>query len=578
MPIMEILFDIGGMLFLLTVLTLLVKPLGTYMTNVYQGKRTFLSPVLAPLENLIYKAAGIKQDEEMDWKDYAKALLLFNGLGLIILFLILLLQGILPLNPQGFPGFPLDLALNTAVSFVTNTNWQAYSGESAASYLTQTSGLAVQNFLSAATGMCIAIALIRGFTRHTSRTIGNFWQDMTKSVLYILLPIAIIAALLLVSQGVIQNFDPHTNSSLLQSFQTPDGRSINNQTLPMGPVASQEAIKEFGTNGGGFFNANSAHPFENPTPLTNFLEILLILLIPFSLTYTFGRFAGNTRQGWALFTTMMMLFIVFLGAMYLSEYNGNPLVQKLGVNGSYMEGKEVRFGIGGSVIFAVSTTATSSGAVNTMHDSLTPIGGMVSNLLILLGEVIPGGVGSGLYTILAFAIIAVFIAGLMIGRTPEYLGKKIEVFEMWMSVLIVLTSGILVLIFVAVALVTYAGISSILNPGPHGLSEVLYAFASASNNNGSAFAGLNASTLFYNLLTAIAMLIGRFVPAVAALAMAGSLAKKKYIPPGIGTLPTHQMTFVLWLAVVILIVGALTFFPALSLGPIVEHMIMYAGQ
>ncbi len=575
---MEILFDIGGMLFLLTVLTLLVKPLGTYMTNVYQGKRTFLSPVLAPLENLIYKAAGIKQDEEMDWKDYAKALLLFNGLGLIILFLILLLQGILPLNPQGFPGFPLDLAFNTAVSFVTNTNWQAYSGESAASYLTQTSGLAVQNFLSAATGMCIAIALIRGFTRHTSRTIGNFWQDMTKSVLYILLPIAIIAALLLVSQGVIQNFDPHTNSSLLQSFQTPDGRSINNQTLPMGPVASQEAIKEFGTNGGGFFNANSAHPFENPTPLTNFLEILLILLIPFSLTYTFGRFAGNTRQGWALFTTMMMLFIVFLGAMYLSEYNGNPLVQKLGVNGSYMEGKEVRFGIGGSVIFAVSTTATSSGAVNTMHDSLTPIGGMVSNLLILLGEVIPGGVGSGLYTILAFAIIAVFIAGLMIGRTPEYLGKKIEVFEMWMSVLIVLTSGILVLIFVAVALVTYAGISSILNPGPHGLSEVLYAFASASNNNGSAFAGLNASTLFYNLLTAIAMLIGRFVPAVAALAMAGSLAKKKYIPPGIGTLPTHQMTFVLWLAVVILIVGALTFFPALSLGPIVEHMIMYAGQ
>jgi K+-transporting ATPase ATPase A chain len=578
MPDMEIFLDIGGMLFFLTVLTLLVKPLGTYMTNVYQGKRTHLSPILAPLENLIYKAAGIKQDEEMDWKDYAKAMLLFNGLGFIVLFLTLLLQGILPLNPQGFPGFPLDLAFNTAVSFVTNTNWQAYSGESAASYLTQTSGLALQNFLSAATGMCIAIALIRGFTRHTSRTIGNFWQDMTKSVLYILLPVAIIAALLLVSQGVIQNFDPYTNSSLLQSFQTPDGRSINNQTLPMGPVASQEAIKEFGTNGGGFFNANSAHPFENPTPLTNFLEILLILLIPFSLTYTFGRFAGNTRQGWALFTTMMMLFIVFLGAMYLSEYNGNPLVQKLGVNGSYMEGKEVRFGIGGSVIFAVSTTATSSGAVNTMHDSLTPIGGMVSNLLILLGEVIPGGVGSGLYTILAFAIIAVFIAGLMIGRTPEYLGKKIEVFEMWTSVLIVLTSGILVLIFVAVALVTYEGISSILNPGPHGLSEVLYAFASASNNNGSAFAGLNANTLFYNLLTAIAMLIGRFVPAVAALAMAGSLAKKKYIPPGIGTLPTHQITFVLWLAVVILIVGALTFFPALSLGPIVEHMIMYAGQ
>lgn len=577
MPEMEVFFDIGGMLFLLTVLTLLIKPLGTYMTNVYQGKRTFLCPFLVPLENLIYKAADVKQDEEMDWKDYTKALLLFNGLGLIVLFLILLLQGMLPLNPQGFPGFPLDLAFNTAVSFVTNTNWQAYSGESAASYLTQMSGLTVQNFFSAATGMCIAIALIRGFTRHSSQTIGNFWQDMTKSVLYILLPISIIAALLLVSQGVIQNFDPYTNSSLVQSFQTPDGQSINDQTLPMGPVASQEAIKEFGTNGGGFFNANSAHPFENPTPLTNFLEILLILLIPFSLTYTFGRFAGNTRQGWALFTTIMILFIVFLGVMYWSEYNGNPLVQPV-VNGSYMEGKEVRFGIGGSVLFAVSTTATSSGAVNTMHDSLTPIGGMVAMLLILLGEVLPGGVGSGLYTILAFAIIAVFIAGLMIGRTPEYLGKKIEVFEMRMSVLIVLSSGILVLIFVSVALVTFAGISSILNPGPHGLSEVLYAFASASNNNGSAFAGLNANTLFYNLLTAIAMLIGRFVPAVAALAMAGSLANKKYIPPSIGTLPTHQITFVLWLAVVILIVGALTFFPALSLGPIVEHMIMNAGQ
>jgi K+-transporting ATPase ATPase A chain len=575
---MEIFFDLGVILFFLIVLTLFVKPLGTYITNVYQGKRTFLSPILMPLEDLIYKAAGIKHDEEMDWKDYAKALLLFNFLGLIVLFLILLLQGNLPLNPQGFPGFPLDLAFNTAVSFVTNTNWQAYSGESTASYLTQMLGLAVQNFLSAATGMCIAIALIRGFTRHTSQTIGNFWQDMTKSVLYILLPISIIAALLLVSQGVIQNFDPYTNSTLLQSIQTPDGQTVVNQILPMGPVASQEAIKEFGTNGGGFFNANSAHPFENPTPFTNFLEILLILLIPFSLTYTFGRFAGNTRQGWALFTTMMMLFIVFLGVMYWSEYSGNPLVQKLGVNGSYMEGKEVRFGIGGSVLFAVSTTATSSGAVNTMHDSLTPLGGMVTMLLILLGEDVPGGVGSGLYTILAFAIIAVFIAGLMIGRTPEYLGKKVEVFEMRMSVLIVLTSGILVLIFVAIALVTYAGISSILNTGPHGLSEVLYAFASVSNNNGSAFAGLNANTLFYNLVTALAMLIGRFVPAIAALAMAGSLAKKKYIPPSIGTLPTHQILFVLWLAFVILIVGALTFFPALSLGPIIEHLIMHAGQ
>jgi K+-transporting ATPase ATPase A chain len=575
---MEIFFDIGVMLFFLIVLTLFVKPLGTYMTNVFQNKRTLLSPILIPIENLIYKVAGVKYDEEMDWKDYAKALLLFNGLGLIVLFLILLLQKMLPLNPQGFPGFPLDLAFNTAVSFVTNTNWQAYSGESAASYLTQMSGLAVQNFLSAATGLCIAIALIRGFTRHTSQTIGNFWQDMTKSVLYILLPISIIAALLLVSQGVIQNFDPYANSSLVQPIQTSDGQSISNQMIPMGPIASQEAIKELGTNGGGPFNANSAHPFENPNPLTNFLEILLILIIPFSLTYTFGRFAGNTRQGWALFAAMMMLFIIFLGVMYWSEYSGNPLVQKLGVNGSYMEGKEVRFGIGSTVLFAVSTTATSTGAVNAMHDSLTPIGGMVTMMLMLLSEDIPGGVGSGLYTILAFAIIAVFIAGLMIGRTPEYLGKKIEVFEMWTSVLIVLTSGILVLLFVAVALVISAGVSSILNPGPHGFSEILYAFASVANNNGSAFAGLNANTLFYNLTTAIAMLIGRFVPAIAALAMAGSLAKKKYIPPSIGTLPTHQITFVLWLAVVILIVGALTFFPALSLGPIVEHMIMHGGQ
>ncbi len=574
----EIFFDIGGMIFFLIVLTLLIKPLGAYMANIYQDKRTFLSPILRPFEDLIYRAAGIKHDEEMDWEDYAKALLLFNGLGLVVLFLVLLLQGILPVNPQGFPGFPLDLAFNTAVSFVTNTNWQAYSGESAASYFTQMSGLAVQNFFSAATGMCIAIALIRGFTRHTSQTIGNFWKDMTKSVLYILLPISIIAALLLVSQGVIQNFDPYVNSSLLQPVQTPGGRSISNQMLPMGPVASQEAIKELGTNGGGFFNANSAHPFENPAPVTNFLEILLILLIPFSLTYIFGLFAGNTRQGWALYAAIMMLFILFLGVMYWSEYNGNPSVEKTGVNGSYMEGKEVRFGIGGSVLFAVSTTATSTGAVNTMHDSLTPIGGMVPMLLILLSEDVPGGVGSGLYTILAFAIIAVFIAGLMIGRTPEYLGKKVEVFEMWMSMFIVLTSGILVLIFAAIALITYAGVSSILNPGPHGLSEVLYAFASVSNNNGSAFAGLNANTLFYNLVTALAMLIGRFVPAIAALAMAGSLARKKYIPPSVGTLPTHQITFILWLAFVILTVGALTFFPALSLGPIVEHMKMLAGE
>jgi K+-transporting ATPase ATPase A chain len=577
MPGLEIFFDMVEIIFILTILSLCVKPLGTYIANVHQGERTFLSPLLLPLENLIYKVAGFKHDEEMNWKDYATAMLVFNGLGIIVLSLILLLQGSFPLNPQGFSGFSLPLAFNTAVSFVTNTNWQAYNGESTATYLTQMLGLTVQNFLSAATGMCIAIALIRGFARHTSQAIGNFWKDMTRSVVYILLPISFVAALLLVSQGVIQNINPYINSSLLQSFTTVDGQIIGSQMLPMGPVASQEAIKELGTNGGGFFNANSAHPFENPTPFTNFLEILLILLIPFALTYTFGRFVRNTRQGWALFTTMMMLFVVFLGVMYWSEYTGNPLVQKLGVSGPYMEGKEVRFGVGSSVPFAASTTGVASGAVNTMHDSLTPIGGMVPMLLILLGEVVPGGIGSGLYTMLAFAIIAVFIAGLMIGRTPEYLGKKIEVPEMRMSVVIVLTPGILVLLFVAIALLTPWGISSILNTGPHGLSEVLYAFASASNNNGSAFAGLNASTLFYILLTSLAMLVGRYIPAIAALAMAGSLAKKKCIPPSIGTLPTHQITFVLWLAVVILIVGALTFFPALSLGPIVEHMIMQGG-
>jgi K+-transporting ATPase ATPase A chain len=574
---MEIFFDILELVLIFTVLTLLIKPLGAYMANVHQGERTLLSPLLLPLENLIYKVVGIKHDEEMNWKEYATALLVFNGLGIIVLFSILLLQGSFPLNPQGFSGFSLPLAFNTAVSFVTNTNWQAYSGESTASYFTQMLGLTVQNFLSAATGMCIAIALIRGFARHTTQTIGNFWKDMTRSVIYILLPISFVAALLLVSQGVIQNFDPYMNCSLIQPFTAVDGQIIGNQMLPMGPVASQEAIKELGTNGGGFFNANSAHPFENPTPFTNFLEILLILFIPFALTYTFGRFVRNTRQGWALCATMMMLFIVFLGVMYWSEYTGNPLVQKLGVSGPYMEGKEVRFGVGSSVPFAASTTGVASGAVNTMHDSLTPIGGMVPMLLILLGEVVPGGIGSGLYTMLAFAIIAVFIAGLMIGRTPEYLGKKIEVAEMRTAVVIVLTPGILVLLFVAIALLTPWGISSILNPGPHGLSELLYAFASTSNNNGSAFAGLNASTLFYILLTSLAMLVGRFVPAVAALAMAGSLAKKKYIPPSIGTLPTHQLSFVLWLAVVILIVGALTFFPALSLGPIVEHMIMQGG-
>jgi K+-transporting ATPase ATPase A chain len=573
----DIYLDVLVMLVVLIVVTLLVKSLGTYMAKVYEGERTFLSPVLTRLENLIYRVAGIRIDENMDWKQYTWAMLIFSGLGLLVLFGILVLQGVLPLNPQRFPGFSWHLAVNTAVSFTTNTNWQAYSGESTATYFTQMLGLAVQNFFSAATGICVVIALIRGFARKSAQSIGNFWVDMTRSVLYILLPICIVVALFLVSQGVIQNFSSYITSSLVQPFQTPEGKTIYEQIIPMGPVASQEAIKELGTNGGGFFNANSAHPFENPTPLTNFVEILLILLIAGSLTYTFGSMIGDTRQGWAIYAAMVFIYVLALGAIYWAELKGNPIVSGMGVQGPYMEGKEVRFGLGESVLFATTTTATSCGAVNTMHDSLTPIGGMVPMSLILLSEVVFGGIGSGLYTMLAFAIIAVFVAGLMIGRTPEYLGKKIEISEMWMSVVIVLISGVLVLIFVAIALVIPAGLSSILNPGPHGLSEILYGYASTSNNNGSAFAGLNANTPFYNLTMAFVMLIGRFAPAVAALAMAGSLVKKKYIPPSVGTLPTHRFSFILWLVLVVLIVGALTFFPSFAVGPIVEHLVMQGG-
>jgi K+-transporting ATPase ATPase A chain len=578
MQSMDIFLDVLVMLAVLTVVTLLVKPFGTYMAKVYEGERAFLSTVFGWLENLIYKIAGIRFEEEMDWKQYVCAMLIFNGLGLLVLFGILIFQGSLPLNPQKLPAFSWHLAINTAVSFVTNTNWQAYSGESAASYFTQMLGLSVQNFFSAAKGMVIVIALIRGFARKSAQTIGNFWVDMTRSVLYILLPVCIVFALFLVSQGVIQNFSSYITSSLVQPYQTPDGKTVvKEQTIPMGPVASQEAIKEFGTNGGGFFNANSAHPLENPNSLTDFTEIIFLLLIAAAFTYTFGHMIKDTRQGWAIYIAMLLIFLIALGTIYRAEFHGNPIVSRMGVQAPYMEGKEVRFGLGESVLFATSTTATGCGAVNTMHDSLTPLGGMVPMSLILLGEVVFGGVGSGLFTMLAFAIIAVFVAGLMIGRTPEYLGKKIEISEMWMSVVIVLTSGVLVLIFVAIALITPAGLAGISNPGPHGLSEILYGYASTSNNNGSAFAGLNANTPFYNLTMALAMLIGRFVPAVAALAMAGSLVKKKYIPPSIGTLPTHRFSFILWLVLVVLIVGALTFFPSFAVGPIIEHLIMRGG-
>ena len=593
----DLFYDIAELLIFFIVLTLLVKPLGSYMAKVYQGERTILKRLLEPIENLIYKMAGIQSTLEMSWKQYAITMLIFNGLGMLFLFILLLIQGYLPLNPQKFGAFSWHLALNTAVSFVTNTNWQAYSGESSVSYLTQVIGLAVQNFLSAATGMAILIALIRGIARRISQTIGNFWVDLTRSTLYILLPVALIGAIVLVSQGVIQNFSPYKTVQLLNSFSYEKPKLDSNgnlfkdskgnpitekiivkeQTLPMGPVASQEAIKEFGTNGGGFFNANSSHPYENPTPFSNFFEILLILMIPGALTYTFGKMVGNTKQGWALYAAMLFVLLVAIGIQYWAESHGNPIIQKLGIHGINMEGKEVRFGLAGTVLFSTSTTATSCGAVNAMHDSLTPIGGMVPLILILLSEVIFGGVGSGLYTMLAFVIISVFTAGLMIGRTPEFLGKKIDAREMWMSVITVLTAGIVILSFSAIAIITPAGTNSIANPGPHGLSEVFYAFASASNNNGSAFAGLNANTIFYNIMTAIAMILGRFAPAIAVLAISGSMASKKYTPLSLGTLPTDQFSFIAWLIFVILILGALTFFPALSLGPIVEHMIMQGG-
>jgi len=580
------------------VLLALIKPLGTFMAKVFQGERTFLSPVFVPCENLLYTICGVNKDEEMGWKRYAWSMLLFNLVLLVSLFAILMMQHLLPLNPQKLPAFTWQLALNTAVSFVTNTNWQAYAGEQAASYFTQMVGLAVHNFVSAATGIAIAIAVIRGFVRRKTSMLGNFWVDMTRCTLYILLPISIILSLALVSQGVIQNFSAYKTVPLVQetSYDKPkmddkgnpikdakgnpvtENIKVKEVQIPMGPVASQEVIKELGTNGGGFFNANSAHPFENPTPLSNFIEILLILLIPGALTYTFGVMAGNTRQGWTLLGVMLLMLIVAFGVLQWAEASGNPLVAKLGVQGANLEGKDVRFGLAGSNLFTVSTTGTSCGAVNTMHDSLTPIGGMMPLSLILLGEIIFGGVGSGLYTMLAFAIIAVFVSGLMIGRTPEYLGKKIEVAEMWMSILTILTAGIAVLIFSGIAFLVPSAVASMSNPGAHGLSEVLYAMASMANNNGSAFAGLNANVNFYNLFGSLAMILGRYVPAIAVLAMAGSLAEKKYVPPSLGTLPTDKVPFALWLTLVILIIGALTFFPALALGPIVEHLTMLGGN
>ncbi len=566
----------------LLVLLLLVKPLGAYMARVYQGERVFLTRAIGPVERFIYRIARIRSDEEMDWKTYAVVMLLFNFAGLLLVYALQRFQSALPLNPQDLNAVRPDLAFNTAVSFATNTNWQSYAGETTISYLAQMVGLAVQNFLSAATGMAILVALVRGFIRHSAKTIGNFWVDMTRSVLYILLPLAIILALVLVSQGVVQTFSGSQEVALVQSTRDANEEAIDQQVIAVGPAAAQVAIKQLGTNGGGFFSVNSAHPFENPTPLSNFLEMLAILLIPAALCYTFGRMVGDTRKGWAILAVMTIIFVAMLSVSVWAEQSGNSALSGLNVDqsagsvqsGGNMEGKEVRFGAANSALWAAATTGASNGSVNAMHDSFTPLGGLVPMWLMQLGEVVYGGVGSGLYGMLAFVIIAVFVAGLMIGRTPEYLGKKIEAYEMKMASLMVLIPILLVLFGTAIAVATPAGRVAVFNPGAHGFSEVLYAFSSTSNNNGSAFAGLGTNTPFYNIALGFAMLFGRYWLAIPALAIAGSLVQKKKVPVTPGTLPTHSPLFIFWLIAVVIIVGALSFLPALSLGPIVEHLLI----
>jgi K+-transporting ATPase ATPase A chain len=591
-------------LFLLLVLVA-VKPLGLYMANVFEARPIWPLRAGAPLERAIYRLCGIEPAREMGWKEYAVGLLLFNALGGLAVYLLQRCQLWLPLNPQKFANLSPDSAFNTAVSFITNTNWQGYSGESTMSYLTQMAGLAVQNFMSAASGIVVAIVLIRGLARHSTSTIGNVWADLTRSTLYVLLPLAVVLALALVSQGVIQNFSPYKEVTTVEplTYQQPktdaagqpmkDAAGIpvqetlttHSQTLPMGPIASQESIKELGTNGGGFLNANSAHPYENPTPVSNLLEMLAILIIPAGLTYTFGRMVGDTRQGWAVFAAMVILFVSLLSVAAWNEQRGNPLLAGLGVDqtasasqpGGNMEGKESRLGVAASALFATVTTATSCGATNSTHDSFTPLGGFVPLFQMQLGEVVFGGVGTGLYSMLIFAIVGVFIAGLMIGRTPEYLGKKIEAFEMKMSSIAILVMPFIVLTGTAVAVSVDAGRAAVGNPGTHGFSEILYAFSSAGNNNGSAFAGISANTLFYNVALALTMWLGRFWPIVAVLAVAGSLAAKKRIPVSDGTMPTHGPTFVVLLIGTVLLVGALTFVPALALGPIVEHIMLWGA-
>jgi K+-transporting ATPase ATPase A chain len=580
------------------ILLAVTKPLGVYMTKVFSGERTFLVRAFGPLERLIYRICRIDEDEEQHWTTYTAAMLMFSVVGLLVLYGLQRLQYYLPLNPQGFSGVAPDLAFNTASSFTTNTNWQAYSGESTMSYLVQMAGLTFHNFVSAATGIALAIAFIRGITRREAKTVGNFWVDLTRTTLYVLLPFCIIGALVLVSQGVVQNFSPYTQAKLVepQQVEKTDDRgnktleTVTVQTIAQGPVASQEIIKELGTNGGGFFNANSAHPFENPTPFSNFFEMVAIFAISSGLTYTLGRMTGNQKHGWAVFSAMAILFLVGFFAAYYFEARGNPIFNQHGVvqtalqtdgreqAGGNMEGKEVRFGIVNSALWATITTDASCGAVNSMHDSFTPVGGMIPLVNIMLGEIIFGGVGAGLYGMLVMIVLTVFIAGLMVGRTPEYLGKKIEAKDVKMAMLYVLVFALSILVLSAWSSVASYGASKVSNAGPHGLSEIVYAFSSGTGNNGSAFAGLNANSLWYNTTMGIAMLVGRFLMIIPMMAIAGNLATKKIVPPSAGTFPVHTPLFVVLLIGVILIVGALTFFPMLSLGPIAEHFLMELGR
>jgi K+-transporting ATPase ATPase A chain len=587
-------------LLFLALIFAVTKPLGIFMTRVFNRERTLLDPVVRPIERLLYRLTGVDENHEMRWTEYAVSMLMFSGVSMLLLYLIERVQQWLPWNPQKFGAVAQDLAFNTASSFTTNTNWQNYGGESTMSYLTQMAGLAYHNFASAAVGIALAIAFVRGIARREKETIGNFWVDMTRATLWLLVPMCIVYALALVSQGVVQNLKPYDTVKVIEPQQVQktgaDGKpmvgqngkpvmdTVTDQTIAQGPVASQEAIKMLGTNGGGFFNANSSHPFENPTPLSNYLQMLSIFLIPAGLTYTLGRMTGSQRHGWAVWAAMAFLFLCGVTTAYWAEARGNPLLKGADQRvsalqpGGNMEGKEVRFGIADSALFATVTTDASCGAINGWHDSYTPLGGMVPLANIMLSETVFGGVGAGLYGILIYVVLAVFIAGLMVGRTPEYLGKKIEAYDVKMAMLVTLVFPLVILVLTAISSVQGFGTSSITNPGPHGLTQILYAFTSMAGNNGSAFGGLNGNTLWYNTSGAITMLVGRFFMIIPMLAIAGNLAKKKYVPPSLGTFPVTTPLFSVLLVGVILIVGALTFFPALSLGPILEHLLMSVGK